>query len=281
MKHLVHVILWNDAAVRVGSAAGLDGRPLEFVAEGMLAAACSRVPTTDATPDVGQLLAYARVVNDLFQRVTVLPMRYGCWLDHERELRQLLSRNEAAFQACLQQVEGCVEMGVRVLPTELGSLELPATSTPSLDPLRDTLPLVPGRTAAQPENDSTTSPRWNASLADSGDAEAAADGARPGMNYLLARRKRYDNKDGQKRGFEQAVHRIQTALAGRFVKSVAEQHHTGRGGYWSLYFLVRREAGDAFRAAYGELEGILTEKLLLTGPWPPYNFVDWRNPGLT
>jgi hypothetical protein len=278
VKHLVHAILWNDAVGQAGSLSGLDGRPLEFVAEGLLAAACSLAPAADASPDMRQLLAYARVVNDLFQQVTVLPMRYGCWPNHERELRLLLSRNEAAFQTCLQQVEGCVEMGIRMLPAESGRQGPQSGSIPPSNPLREPSLLVPEPTEAPSANASSAGPLWNSSLTDGGLVDG--DG-RPGINYLLARQKCYDNKDGQKKGFERAVQRIQTALAGRFVKSVAEQHRTGRGGYWSVYFLVRREAGDAFRAAYGELEGTLPEKLLLTGPWPPYNFVDWRNPGLT
>ncbi len=43
--------------------------------------------------------------------------------------------------------------------------------------------------------------------------------------------------------------------------------------FLSLYFLVRRQAVGAFRKVYDQLKSGETTKIMLSGPWPPYNFV--------
>ena len=110
-------------------------------------------------------------------------------------------------------------------------------------------------------------------------ASPAEEASRPGTGYLLARQHRYAVKDDRKDAFERLAMSIQNALTGLFVKSVAEQHAARQGGLWSLYFLVRRKDIDRFRRAFTVLQGSLGEKLLLTGPWPPYNFVSGKTPG--
>ena len=45
------------------------------------------------------------------------------------------------------------------------------------------------------------------------------------------------------------------------------------GRLLSLFFLVRRENVERFREAFGQLQQETSAKMLLTGPWPPYNFV--------
>jgi hypothetical protein len=40
-----------------------------------------------------------------------------------------------------------------------------------------------------------------------------------------------------------------------------------------LFFLVPRPAVDSFRLAFRQLTKSESARLLLSGPWPPYNFV--------
>lgn len=246
MRLLVHGILRSSDVWRAGPTRDAAGETFDFISAGVLAAACSRTPATDAPPEVAQLLAYARGIHALFQRVTVLPMRYGCWLDHREDLCQWLQRNEPALRDRLQQVDGCVEMGARILPVP--SLAAVPQSPPPADP-----PKQPSSQAA----------------------------AGAGRNYLLARQGRYSRKDQDKDAFSQTTQAIQTALKGLFVQSLAQQHGPPPGRYWSLYFLVRREQCEQFRSAFAALDVAIAEKLLLTGPWPPYNFADWKSSGLS
>jgi hypothetical protein len=250
MKQLVYAVLATKDAARAGVICQSQEHPLVFVAEGQLTAACSAAIQSPAVPGVQQLLDFAQLVNELFSQATVLPLRYGCWLEDERAVRQLLSRNEAAFQATLQLVQGCVEMEISILPnTASVAGRNPAESQPHL-------------AVADSPPDQRPGP--------------AGDASRPGIGYLLARQHRYAVKDDCKDAFARLALSIQSALAGLFVKSVVEQHATRQGGLWSLYFLVRHNDSDRFRRAFAGLQESLGERLLLTGPWPPYNFVSGK-----
>jgi putative lipoic acid-binding regulatory protein len=246
MRLLVHAIVRSEDVRQAEPIRDSNGGTFHFVSEGMLAAACSHTPAADTQPEVAQLLAYARGIHALFLRVTVLPMRYGCWLDNRQDLGRWLQRNEPALRERLQQVDGCVEMGVRILP-------IPSPAVETHDP-------PPTNAPKQPPSQTAAS---------------------AGMNYLLGRQNRYARKDQVKDAFGQTTRYIQTALKGLFVQSVAQQHGPQHGRYWSLYFLVRRENCDQFRAAFGNLEDTIAEKLMLTGPWPPYNFANWKPSGLS
>src|SRR3972149_2057796 len=52
----------------------------------------------------------------------VLPMRYGCLFEEERQVVELLAVHGQQYAAALRGLDGCVEMGGRVLlPTESSS----------------------------------------------------------------------------------------------------------------------------------------------------------------
>lgn len=109
MKYLVYGLLrdspgpWPD---------GIEGDRVRLVVADRLAAACSL--TTEKSTDVSRLLAYARVVETLSRGRAFLPMRYGCTLDGTT-LCAFLRRRQAIFDRALRELDGCVEMGVRVL----------------------------------------------------------------------------------------------------------------------------------------------------------------------
>lgn len=252
----MHAILETEDADRLDAPAGWDGWPLEIVRAGSLAAACSRVPVVRAHPQIRQLLDHARIVNELFQRVTLLPMRFGCWLDDPAQLDALLRRHDATYRAGLELVEGCVEFGIRVLPAENGRQESGVPGRPFYSP--GTLPAAPR------------------------DEFAAAPpaGTRRGASYLLERQAGYAHRDRHAEARQGIRGSLEQALAGLFVKSAADQGSTSQHRFSSLYFLVPRPACARFRAVYDDLERARPERLLLTGPWPPYNFMTSQPPGL-
>jgi hypothetical protein len=62
------------------------------------------------------------------------------------------------------------------------------------------------------------------------------------------------------------------AFGGLYVRSRTEQAAAKEGRLLSIFFLVPRENVGLFREAFRRLQGRAPEKMLLTGPWPPYNF---------
>lgn len=81
--------------------------------------------------------------------------------------------------------------------------------------------------------------------------------AATGRDYLAIRKEHYASND-------KLAEEIRGVVKGLFVDSKVER------GAFSMPFLLKREKVAAFRKAFRPL---LERGLLLSGPWPPYNFV--------
>lgn len=187
-------------------------------------------PPHASTPDTAVIEAYASAIDGLHRLETVLPLRYGCIAGSEPELAAILRRHRDAWLAALDEVEGCDEIGLRVL--------LHAPARPDRPPR--------------------------------GPTPATTD--RPGTAYLAALQARLAGADALSDVASRASEMILEALGGLCRRSTVERPGPGRDRLLSMSFLVPRAGLDAFRLAARGLEGQAPGKLLLTGPWPPYNF---------
>ncbi len=246
MKHLVHAILARTDATGKTFDCGIGEARVEFVAEGRLAAVFSSRTQPPTKPRVADLLAHARVVDRLFRHATVIPLRYGCWLDSTQQLGRILRRNQAALQVCLNEIQDCFEMGVRVLPSGSG---LRITPMPSGNPPS---PASSDETASSQSEDRPDS---------------------PGTSYLRFRQQKYSGRDQERLLRDRLLRPLQNAFAGLYRQHLAEPCPSGRAAGWSICFLVPRENAPRFRHVFQEFERTSPHKLLLTGPWPPYTFV--------
>lgn len=231
MRYLVYGIM-PEAEAAAGLPARVGEGHVSVLVDGGLAAVYSLISEACATPDTAALLGYAGVVQALRQLGTVLPMRYGCLLDSTEQILELLRRRRQVFHAALDQVAGCVEMGLRVLAGQ----------------------------AALPDNPPDPLPA----------------GATPpaGATYLSRRAARYARRDGCREESQRLAESLQAALTGLFVKCHVEPAARPQGILVSIHFLVRAGRLNEFGEAFHRLAAARREKLLLTGPWPPYNFVD-------
>ena len=229
MRHLVYCILRDVRLGRHALPAGVEGAPVILVAEGGLAAACSVAPDGCVTPTVPRATAYAWVVGALHAVTAVLPFRYGNFLDSGERVLNLLRVHRAEFLQVLEEVEGCDEMGLRIL-------------------LEDRAGLACAQLAC-----------------------AAPGGA--GREFLEGRRAHYAAEECDESLAAHAAAEARGALEGLAVKCRAQRSGAADGRLLSLFFLVRRENVERFREAFGQLQQETSAKMLLTGPWPPYNFV--------
>ena len=117
------------------------------------------------------------------------------------------------------------------------------------------------------------------------DTEAAAEvppipaeSGGPGAAYLARLRDQYAAADRAIREADGIADRLCRLLAGTFVRSQTEPASRGGTGggktLASVHFLVKRGAVASFREAVERLRGRLPGGMLVSGPWPPYNFVD-------
>ncbi|MDP3182072.1 MAG: GvpL/GvpF family gas vesicle protein, partial [Desulfobaccales bacterium] len=243
MSCLFYCICHNPGTELSGTLLGIGKRPVYQVAHRRLSAAVSRVNRADLAPDLLRVRAYERVVLSYHRRGTVVPMRYGCVVEQESQVIEMLSAQGAHYEALLQELEGCVEMGLRVL--------LPSGPWAAVTP---------------------GGPEGSREVAGPRPPAPAAPPGRLGLAYLTARQAHYDHQDRWTNEYRQAAARCLAQFAGLFVKSKTEAP-SPRLPLLSLYFLVPRPAVESFRQAFRHLTETESARLLLSGPWPPYNFV--------
>lgn len=222
---------------------GVGGGPVYQVAHGGLGAAVSRLSRAALPPDLPQVKDYERVVLSYHRHHTVIPLRYGCVVEQDSQIIEHLEERGPHYEALLTDLEGCVEMGLRVL-------------------------LPPGHWAAVTPG----GPEGSREVAGNHTLAPTPAPDRLGLAYLTARKAHYVHQDRWTEAYRQVAGRCQAQFAGLYIRSKTEGP-SPRLPLLSLYFLVRRSGVAAFRRAFQHLAKTESAWLLLSGPWPPYNFV--------
>jgi len=240
MSYLLYCIFRSPAQPRPGIPPGVGGKPVFVLAQNGLSAGFSELAESDLVPDISQILAYEAVVEHLYRDLTVIPMRYGCQLEDASAARGLLERHRDEYGTLLDELEGLTEMGIHVLLDSSG---------------------------AGPESDAWPVPPKSFPLL-----------CNSGAAYLAAKRQRYLGLDRATLHERLLVEELWGSLAGLYVRRKVEFPDSNRSRLLSLYFLVPRASVESFRRAARYLHPKESVKLLLSGPWPPYNFVDSLEP---
>ena len=236
MSYLLYCIFRSPAQPRPGIPPGVGGKPVFVLAQNGLSAGLSELAESDLVPDISQILAYEAVVEDLYRDRTVIPVRYGCRLEGASDARSLLERHRDEYGVLLDELEGLGEMGIQILLDNSG-----------VGTERDAWP-VPPKSFPLPCNS--------------------------GAAYLAAKRERYLGLDRAGLHERLLVEELWYSLAGLYVRRKVEFPDSNRSRLLSLYFLVPRAAVESFCRAARHFHPKESVKLLLSGPWPPYNFVD-------
>src|SRR5205807_857751 len=102
-------------------ASGLEGAPLQAEEVGALTAVYSTHEQPPGQADADLFWAHEEAVEAVMRFQAVLPARFGTTFAGMDELRVAVGRDAQAFGARLEQINGCVELAVRINP--LGSAE--------------------------------------------------------------------------------------------------------------------------------------------------------------
>jgi len=218
---------------------GVGGQPISLIAKNGLIAVISRIDQSDLTPDIPRILAYEKVIKSFHSDPAirgVIPMRYGCLFEEKSEISRFLEERGKEFEARLKDLEDRVEMGIRVLPGEVRSRIWKAETTAPYSPF------------------------------------CISHSPNPGRAYLAARKTYYEQQERFAKRVNEVAERCQIAFSGLFVKCKIECSSL-RIPLLSLYFLVPRRSVEPFRKVFRHFSRKESAKLLLSGPWPPYNFV--------
>ena len=273
----------------VDSLMGVDDQPVAHVSNNGLVAAVSQITREDLTPDVSLIMAYKKVIDSFHREQTVIPMRFGCLLKGKKQVAQLLDKNRSQYEALLNKLDGCVEMGIRVLIDDY-------RLTPRLNPQRGSATAEIERGEIEDFKNSELENYDPQSTTESSEIKnpcppsiALKRGGRAkskmlGRTYLTSRKAHYEQEDKIGKEIDTIIEHYRNAFSGLYVKFKSEYPSTGnlqfsivnrqsQSPLVSLYFLVPRQSGERFRRVFRRICSGQSAKVLLSGPWPPYNFV--------
>jgi len=245
MKHyLLYCILPAWGNKKPPTLSGVENHPVFLVSKNELTAAVSGITPGKNVPDIPRVLAYKRVVDFFYCDQTVIPMRYGCVFEGKSQVRRFLKDHGSRCKNLLEEVNGCVEMGIRILVPE-------GTGSKSKEAICREAPAGSGRAFltsrkafyAQHDLSSETIKRF-------------LDDCRNRFEGLYVKCKTETDS---------ALHPPPPLIASPspFSNPLLA----------SLYFLVPRDAVESFRQTFRQISEKAPAKLLLSGPWPPYSFV--------
>ena len=237
MSYLAYCICDAIANPRLPFPPGVDGRPVSLITARDLCVTVS--PTSSgmnrARPEIERILAFERVVETFHRQGPVLPMRYGLVLDDELGAIEMLNRNRTAYSSALRELNGCVELGIRII------VECQETASAPVEAVLDHASHCSGvQYLAARKCYYMTQDRL----------------PRQGTEFIE------DIRDA----FRGLYVKCKTEAS-----PVANPIF--RAPIMSLEFLVKRKNVNAFRQAFRMLNKRNRAKLLLSGPWPPYSFV--------
>lgn len=244
MSHLLYCLSKHLDELELDGPAGVEGQPISILTCNGLSAVISMLSAPELSrADLATIMSYQRVIDYFHRKRTIIPMRFGCVLSEEAQIIRFLEDHSEEYRALLGQLDGCVEMGIRVLmdnrqrearaPSPVGSD--PATPGPGL--------------------------------------------AGTGREYLHARRSYYADGDWPGNGERSIIETVRGPFCGLFVRCKIEKSmriagsHESSARMLSLYFLVKREEVEKFRQGFQALASRSSARILLSGPWPPFNFV--------
>ncbi|MFH1114414.1 MAG: GvpL/GvpF family gas vesicle protein [Pseudomonadota bacterium] len=205
-----------------------------------LCAVCLEVSDIAEPHDISKPMQHYGVIKSLFDRITVIPFRFDTLLENRADLEILLETRGDYYRRQLKRLDGCVEMGIRAMVDGL-------TTAPKAAPKSGEVP--------RPE------------------------ASNPGRLYLWNRKSHYADESMLAEKHEEVSEKFRASFAGTFkdFRSEAARPATSESDpdtmMISLYFLVPKDLLVPFRQQFGAMAATKPSKLLLTGPWPPYNFV--------
>jgi hypothetical protein len=221
---------------------GISGANLYAVSIDEISAVVSDIKRADFIADNRNAIEYAGLIENMAQQFTLLPMRFGSIMNSTEIISNMLEKNYSGFQKNLQKVENKSEFGLKIfcdtgkLKAEL-NLKSEETSETSQKPVTENKNSV----FKEYINQKLKAHRLEETL----------------MGYI-------DSVIAEFNGFlielnaEKKIKKMTTATT--IIDAV---------------FLIEKDKKAELVRAIEDMQGKYSElNFILTGPWPPYSFVD-------
>jgi len=221
---------------------GISNTDLFAISSNEIAVVVSDIEKHGLTADRSNTLKYASVVEQIFQQFALLPMRFGSVIESREMVTKLLERNYIEILQNLYKVESKYEFGLKVF-CDSGKLkeELIEKSSDNIQAPVKTVPEIKRSVF---------------------------------RDYVDKKLREHKLEELMLAYVDQVISKITTYLSmfnsvNKFRKMVTETT------ILDAIFLIDKDHKSAIIHAVDDLQGQYpTLNFILTGPWPPYNFVE-------
>lgn len=240
MRYLLHCIFEGRGDEVLPAPCSGGEHRLHVFEKHDLCAAVSEVAGVDRLYNMREILDYHRTIEWIFGRVTVVPFRFGTLLEERADVERLLENRHEHYRAILRKLDGCAEIGIRAIVEDDEHNQMDSGCT---------------------------------------EARASVEGPTQGILYLQRRKDRYGAESLLAEQNRNASAKYVAAFEGMFkefkseISKLPNQDRENVSLLLSLNFLVPKDRLERFRLQFAALAAGGSSKLLLSGPWPPYNFV--------
>ncbi|MCX6233318.1 MAG: GvpL/GvpF family gas vesicle protein [Bacteroidetes bacterium] len=222
---------------------GITGAALYGVSFDEISAVVSDIKRADLIADKTNAIEYAGVIENLAQQFTLLPMQYGSLMESTDAIKKMLERNYNKIQHNLLKVENKVEFGLKVFcDSEKLKAELRAKSE------ADT------KTPAQP------APEIKNSVY---------------VDYVNKKLKEHRLEELLLTYVDSVIAEITEYLARLNAVNKFKKMATATTIIDAVFLLEKDKKGELIQAVEDLQDHYSGLNFVLTGPWPPYNFVDF------
>lgn len=235
---------FRNAEHQLAGVKGIVGMDLSFVSADGIAAIVSDFKRSDIIADKSVAIEYAGVVEALAQFFTLLPARFGSVMESTDAITQMLGRNHREIKKNLLKVENKYEFGLKVFcDTEKLTREMKEKSA--------SVGLSPAN--AEPEVKPSVYREW--------------------VNRKL---KEHRLEEQLLAYVEAVIAEITGFLTGWNSESKFKKMSTPAVIIDGVFLLGRERKDDLIEAVADLQKKHVSLTFVLTGPWPPYNFVDFK-----
>ncbi len=246
MKTMIYALIASDDNLNenpgLTDIKGISGGRLEIITAGKIGAVVCKIHETDLVADKNKAIDFAYVIDKLTLIFNLLPARFGSVMESAEAISTMLERNSFQIHQNLLKVKNKSEFGIKVMCDAVAlKLEIATKSSPGLILSENT-----------EMNESSSVFR----------------------NYVDKKLKEHRIEEMILVYVDEVISKITITLEGldasfKFKKMVSEKTIID-----AIFLLDKEMKNEIIQAVTGFQNQYPALNFILTGPWPPYNFVE-------
>jgi hypothetical protein len=111
----LYCVVQEDLPLKLAAIKGLLDAPLKRISTAGLACIASSIESKEVTFDRASALAHQRVLEQILEHTTMIPIAFGHTVKSESHIKEVLLRQQIArLKSTLEQIEGTCEIGIKL-----------------------------------------------------------------------------------------------------------------------------------------------------------------------